>query len=144
MAHLLTQAGGYPLTKMHPATNDDKTSAERPSQQGGAVAMNPAVHPFVNAFANIGAMMGRDLGVVALRSIENQRGNTGAVCLWQKEHAPKVILDKLPPDMLEKLFAVMLVPVGVKVPGFNFTDVEVQAATVTIIDGSQLVAFILP
>ncbi len=138
MAVLFPEARGDPLTKMHPS---DKPQSENGAAPPGA---NPAVHPFVNAFANIGAMMGRDLGVVALRSIENQKGNVGAICLWAKDHVPEVILAKLTEDMKAKLYAAMLIPVNVQVPGFNFTDAEVQAATVTIIDGSKLVAFVHP
>jgi uncharacterized protein with ACT and thioredoxin-like domain len=97
----------------------------------------------VNAFANIGSIMGRDLGVIALRAIENQRGNHGAVCFWMNGRVPDVILAKLPDDMRAKLFAVMLIPVGADVPPFLFQGVEnLQAATVTIADGSKLVAFL--
>lgn len=101
-----------------------------------------AVHPFVNAFANIGAMMGRDLGVVALRAVEAQKGNWGAICTWSVGHIPDTIIAKVPQEYQAALYAVMLIPVGVVVPAFNFVDVEVQAMTVTIIDGSRLVAFV--
>lgn len=107
-----------------------------------------AVHPFVNAFANIGAMMGRDLGVVALRAIENQRGGMGAVLFWAVGRVPQAIVDKLPKDPAfhQRLVGVMLIPVGAQVPPFNFIDDEegkrIQSAEVTIIDGSKLVAFL--
>jgi hypothetical protein len=103
---------------------------------------NAAVHPFVNAFANIGAIMGRDLGVIALRSIEAQRDGHQAVLAWASGHIPDRVLAKVPEDMRGHLYVVMLIPAGVPFPGFNFVDEEVQAAEVTIADGSRLVAFI--
>jgi len=103
---------------------------------------DPAVHPFVNAFANIGAIMGRDLGVVALRSIEAQRGGTSAVLFWSAEDCPEAIKAKVPAEMTVGLYAVMIVPPKASVPGFLFTDADVQAAKVNLVDGSILVAFV--
>lgn len=104
-----------------------------------------AVHPFVNSFANIGAMMGRDLGVVALRAIENQRSGMGAVLFWTGKNAPDVIRNKVPESHREKMYAAMLIPVGAEVPPFTFSDVDADslaAMKVTVIDGSQLVVFV--
>ncbi len=103
---------------------------------------DPMVHPFVNAFANIGAIMGRDLGVVALRAIENAKGQPGAILFWMNGRVPDTILAKLPEELKAKLYGVMLIPLGAEVPGFNFVDQQVQAATVNIVDGSKLVAFL--
>lgn len=102
---------------------------------------DPAVHPFVNAFANIGAIMGRDLGVVALRAIANQQG-MGAILFWSGGQVPDTIRAKIPEDLRGRLYGAMLIPVGAAVPGFNFVDAQVQAAEVTVVDGSKLVAFL--
>ncbi len=120
--------------KMHPAPVEEKKTTMKPA--------NDPVHPFVEAFANIGSIMGRDLGVIALRSIEAQRGNPGAICLWVGDKIPDVLVLKCTAEMQKRLFAAMLIPVGGNVPPFAFTDKEVEAATVTIADGSQLVVFL--
>src|SRR4051812_20734529 len=66
-------------TKMRFATPDMMRQFQ-PKPKGEEVVVNP----MVQAFAAIGAKLGNQMGMLALRSIEAHRGGIGAVLLWVK------------------------------------------------------------
>lgn len=101
-----------------------------------------AAHPFILGLANAGAILGRDIGVLALRSIESQSdADLRAVLVWTADRIPAAIAKELSDEMKVGLHSVMLVPVGASMPSFNFADQKVRSATRMLIDGSKLYVF---
>ncbi len=59
------------------------------------------LHPFIKGMQEMATSMGRDIGIMALRSIEAQRGGGSAVLYWDEPHLPNVLhVFLVPPGQL--------------------------------------------
>jgi hypothetical protein len=118
---------------------------DRNSASGHAIdnaKADPTVHPFVQGLANAGAILGRDIGIIALKSMNSSRGEGfhEAVLYWSADRIPSAIKIQIPEAMLAKVHGVMIVPKGATIEGFLFEETT-RAASRPMVDGSQLVIF---
>jgi hypothetical protein len=121
------------------AEKEDKKVVAMAKQEKPEVAQ---VHPFVTGLANAGAILGRDIGALALRCMNQARGEGfhDAVLYWPASRVPTVLKQQVPDEMLARLHGMMIVPDGTEVDGILFGD-TVRAASRILTDGSRLVLF---
>ena len=99
-------------------------------------------HPFVKGMANAGAILGRDIGVLALRAVEGVRdGGLNAVLYWTGDRVPEAIRAQMTDQMRDNLHGAMIVPQGARMPLFTFHETQVRTASRVLADGSQLIIF---
>lgn len=100
-----------------------------------------SMHPFVKGMANAGAILGRDIGVLALKAIHEAANQACPVLYWTADFIPLHIKTQVPAEMEGKVHGAMIVPHGAVIPTFNFTDAKVRTASRIMMDGSQLIVF---
>lgn len=119
--------------------------AEKPAAEAANDGIETVVHPFVQAMRAIGSGIGRDIGVLALRAIEAQKGGVAAVLYWQIDNVPEVIKLQVPTELLKTIQHVFVLPAGTTLPPLGAEVFDKQRILKRdLADGSQLILFSLP
>lgn len=76
-----------------------------------------SVHPFVLSMARMGANIGKEIGLLALRALEANKNGPASICVWHDEaKMPEVVKTMLPADV--KATMVVIVPPDTLVPQY--------------------------